>query len=145
MTVYADTSALVKLFVAEAGSEATRSRLAEAGLVATSLVARTELGAALARGARLGCLSEAAAAEARRRLAEVWPTWVRMAVDEALVADGEAQAWEHGLRGYDAVHLAAALALQRAIGQPVALATFDRELWDAAGEAGLTAWPGERP
>ncbi len=145
MTAYADTSALVKLFVTEAGSDATRRLLTQAGLVATSLVARTELGAALARGARRGHLSKKAAGAARQRLEEVWPTWVRIAVDEELVRQGEALAWEHGLRGYDAVHLAAALAWQRAIARPVVLATFDRELWDAAGPAGLVAWPDERP
>jgi len=145
VSVYADTSALVKLFVTEAGSKATRQRLNEAGLVATSLVARTELGAALARGSRMGYLSEEAATSARQRLEEVWPTWVRIAVDEELVRLGEALAWEHGLRGYDAVHLAAALAWQRAIDQPVSLVTFDRELWDAAEPAGLTAWPEGRP
>jgi predicted nucleic acid-binding protein len=141
MIVYADTSALVKLFAAEDGSEATRTLLRKASVMGTGLLARAELGAALARGARRGLLSEIDAMEARRRLEGVWPTWVRIAVDEALVSRAEALAWEYPLRGYDALHLASALAWQERIQQPVALLTFDRELWEAARRAGLIAWP----
>jgi predicted nucleic acid-binding protein len=141
MIVYADTSALVKLFVTEEGSEATRALLCQASAMGTGLLARAELGAALARGARRGLLSEANALEARRRLEGVWPTWVRIGVDEALVARAEVLAWEYALRGYDALHLASALAWQERIQHPVALLTFDRELWEAARRAGLMTWP----
>jgi predicted nucleic acid-binding protein len=141
MIVYADTSALVKLFVTEEGSEATRVLLRQASVMGTSLVARAELGAALARGARRRLLSEPDALEARRRLEGVWPTWVRVGVDEALVAQAEALAWEYNVRGYDALHLASALAWQERIQHTVALLTFDRELWEAARRAGIVAWP----
>ena len=141
MIVYADTSALVKLFVTEEGSEASRVLLRQAAVMGTSLLARAELGAALARSARRGLLSEADALEARRRLEGVWPTWVRIGVDEALVARAEALAWEYSLRGYDALHLASALAWQERMQHLVALLTFDRELWEATRRAGLVAWP----
>jgi len=139
--VYADTSALVKLFVTEEGSEATRVLLRQATVMGTGLLARAELGTALARGVRRGLLSEADALEARRRLEGVWPTWVRIGVDENLVSRAEALAWEYTLRGYDALHLASALAWQERIQHPVALLTFDRELWEAARRADLVAWP----
>jgi predicted nucleic acid-binding protein len=141
MIVYADTSALVQLFMSEEGSEATRTLLCQASLMGTGLLARAELGAALARGTRRGLLSKEDALEARRRLEGVWPTWVRIAVNEALVSRAEALAWEYILRGYDALHLASALTWQERIQQPVALLTFDRELWGAAQRAGLIAWP----
>ena len=141
MIVYADTSALVKLFVTEEGSEATRTLLCQASVMGTGLLARAELGAALARGARRGLLSEANALEARRRLEGVWPTWVRIGVDENLVSRAEALAWEYNLRGYDALHLASALAWKERVQHPVALLTFDRELWEASQRAGLIAWP----
>jgi predicted nucleic acid-binding protein len=143
MIVYADTSALVKLFVTEEGSEATRDMLRQAQAMGTGLLTQAELGAALARGARRGLLSEKEALESRRRLETVWPTWIHLAVDEDLVCHAEVLAWEHGLRGYDAVHLAAALAWQERVGSSIVLATFDRELWEAARQAGLTAWPEE--
>jgi len=143
MIVYADTSALVKLFVTEKGSEATRDMLRQAQAMGTGLLTRAELGAALARGARRGLLSEEEALESRRRLETVWPTWIHLAVDEDLVRRAEVLAWEHGLRGYDAVHLAAALAWQERVGPSIVLATFDRELWEAARQVRLTAWPEE--
>ncbi len=141
MIVYADTSALVKLFVEEENSAATRDMLRGAQTMGTGLLTRAELGAALARGVRLGFLSEEEALEARRRLREAWPTWIHITVDEGLVSRAEVLAWEHGLRGYDAVHLAAALAWQELIASPVILATFDRELWEAAQQVGLVPWP----
>lgn len=50
-------------------------------------------------------------------------------------------AWEHGLRGYDAVHLATALVWRETLGEAVTVATWDRELWRAARDAGLSPWP----
>ncbi len=50
-------------------------------------------------------------------------------------------AWDYGLRGYDAVHLASALYWQESLRQRVVLATFDRELWRAGEAAGLGVWP----
>ncbi len=141
MIVYADTSALVKLFVEEENSAQTRGMLQQAQAMGTGLLTRAELGAALARGARLGYLSIAESQVARRRLDVVWRTWIHIAVDESLVSRAEALAWEHGLRGYDAVHLACALAWQEGIGASVVLATFDQELWQAARHAGLGFWP----
>ncbi len=49
-------------------------------------------------------------------------------------------AWFHGLRGYDATHLAAALFWQEMLGEPVTMATYDRQLWDAARSVGMYAF-----
>ncbi|MCD6290362.1 MAG: type II toxin-antitoxin system VapC family toxin [Anaerolineae bacterium] len=141
MIVYADTSALVKLFVREEGTEETREMLQDAQIMGTGLLTRVELVAALARGARRGYLSVNEAEEARRRLQEAWESWVRIAMDDTVVSRAEEVAWTWGLRGYDAVHLAAALVWQEGIGHPITLATFDKELWKAARGAGLRAWP----
>jgi predicted nucleic acid-binding protein len=141
MILYADTSALVKLFVVEEGSDSVRDLFRRASLLGTSVLTRAELGAALARAVRRGLIQEEEGLEARRRLEVVWPTWVRIAVDERLTARAEALAWEYGLRGCDAVHLAAALTWQDRVGHPLLLATFDGELGQAAHRAGLEAWP----
>jgi predicted nucleic acid-binding protein len=141
MIVYADTSALVKLFLTEEGSEATRDMLSHAQAMGTGLLTWTELGAALARGARRGFFSEEEALEARKGLDAAWPTWIRIAVDESLVSQAEVLAWEYGLRGYDAIHLASVLTWREQIEHPVVLATFDRELWAAGRQVGLEVWP----
>ena len=46
-----------------------------------------------------------------------------------------------GLRGYDAIHLAAARFWQSSLGQAVTLVTFDRQLWEAGAAVVLAAWP----
>jgi predicted nucleic acid-binding protein len=105
MIIYADTSALVKLFVTEAHSDATRLTFQTAQALGTGLLTRAELGSALARGARRGLLSEAEAEEARQWLHRVWPTWIHITMNENLVSRAESLAWDYKLRGYDAVHL----------------------------------------
>jgi predicted nucleic acid-binding protein len=136
MIVYADASALVKLFVREEHSDATREMLQEAQMLGTGLLTRAELGSALARGAQHGYLFPEEALEAKSR----WSSWVHIAMSEALFCRAEQMAWEYGLRGYDTVHLAAANVWHEEIGHEVTLATFDRELWQAAQLAGLRAW-----
>ena len=141
MTVYLDTSALVKRFVSEPGSDEVVALTAAAEVAATSLVTRAETAAALARAVRVGALDHDGGRRAQRRFAQEWPNLVKIPVTEALVFRAETLAWDHGLRGYDAVHLAAALTWRDSVGQDVVVATFDRQLWTAAPEAGLLRWP----
>lgn len=145
MILYLDASALVKRYVAEPGSREVIALTAEAAAVATSLVSRAEVGAAFARAVRLGILDDRGGRRVRGRFAREWPDLIRVPVTEALVSRAEALAWDHGLRGYDAVQLAAALTWQDSIGQDVVLATFDHQLWEIAPHAGLQAWPEEWP
>ena len=49
MTLYLDTSSLVKLYVTESGSKVVRQLVGDANVVATSVVAYAETRAALAR------------------------------------------------------------------------------------------------
>ncbi len=141
MILYLDASALVKRYVTELGSKEVITLTAAAEAVATSLVSRAEVAAALARAVRLGVLDQASGRRAQRRFSREWPDIARVPVSEALVSRAETLAWEHGLRGYDAVQLASALTWQDSIGQDAVLATFDRQLWEAAPRAGLQAWP----
>ena len=141
MTVYLDASALVKRYVAERASKEVAALIRQAPLVATSLVSRAEVAAAFARSARIGLLTAAAGRKAQWTFATEWPDVAKVPVTESLVARAETLAWDYGLRGYDAVQLASALTWQEAVGEPVLLATFNRQLWDAAEPAGLRRWP----
>lgn len=97
-------------------------------------------GAALGRGPRLIVYLDASAL-VKRYVTEAGSS----EVGEPLVARAAALTWEHGLRGYDAVHLASALWWREAVGDAVTVATYDRELWRSARAAGLTASPGQQP
>lgn len=142
MIAYLDASALVKRYVSERGSEETIELTTRADVVATSLVSRAEVAAALAKAVRSGLLSEQEARKAQRTFAGEWSDLARIPVTEALVARAETLAWDHALRGYDAVQFASALSWQESVGTEIVLATFDRQLWEAARQAGMNAWPG---
>jgi hypothetical protein len=43
------------------------------------------------------------------------------------------------------VQLASALTWQDSVGQEIVVATFDRQLWDAAARTGLKPWPEKLP
>lgn len=76
---------------------------------ATSIVSRAEVSAALAKAARTGLVTQDVARKAGRSFARDWPDLVRVPITEALVERADTLAWEHGLRGYDAVQLVSAL------------------------------------
>jgi predicted nucleic acid-binding protein len=142
---YLDASALVKRYLVERGSRETTALTAESEMIATSTVSRAEVAAALAKAARAGLVTEDRARRAQRSFAGDWPDLVRVPVTEALVERAETLAWDHGLRGYDAVQLASALVWRESVGTEIVLATFDQQLWEAAPKAGLKAWPAKLP
>jgi predicted nucleic acid-binding protein len=139
--VYLDASALVKRYVTERGSRETGELSAKAEVVATSLVSRAEVAAALAKAVRLGIVEPDNGRRAQRAFASQWPDIAKVPVTEALISRSEALAWDFALRGYDAVQLASALTWQEAVGAEITLATFDRQLWDAGKKAGIRIWP----
>lgn len=141
MIAYLDASALVKRYLVEARSRETIALTAESEMVATSIVSRAEVAAALAKAVRQGLVAEDVARRAQRSFDADWQDLLRVPVTEALVERAETLAWDHGLRGYDAVQLASALIWQESVGTEVLLATFDQQLWEAAPKAGLKAWP----
>ena len=145
MISYLDASALVKRYVVERGSRETIALTGASEMTATSIVSRAEVGSAFAKAVRVGLVKDEVARTAQRRLASDWPDFARVSVTEALVLRAEGLAWEHGLRGYDAVQLASALTWQESAGEEVVLATFDQQLWEAAKRSGLKAWPDPLP
>jgi predicted nucleic acid-binding protein len=142
---YLDASAFVKRYIVERGSKETNALTADSEMTATSIVSRAEIAAAFAKAARVGLVKNEVARNAQRTFAEDWPDVVRVPVTESLVERAEGLAWEHSLRGYDAVHLASALTWQESVGEQIVLATFDQHLWQAATRAGLKAWPDQLP
>lgn len=121
---YLDTSAFVKLVVAEPESPALQRTLRRWPERASSTLLRTEAVRALRRaghGALVG--------QARRLLCAV--SLVRL--DEPLL-DRAGDLDPAGLRSLDAVHLAAAMALAPDLGP---FLTYDRRLAEAAVACGL--------
>jgi len=78
VTLYLDTSSLVKLYVTETGSEVVRQLVGDSKVVATSVVAYTETRAALARLRREGALTASKVTSAKREFEEQWPTYLTL-------------------------------------------------------------------
>jgi predicted nucleic acid-binding protein len=143
--LYLDASALVKRYIREPGTLEVAEALAGADIVGTSVISRVETAAALAKAICIGTLTRQAAASALQVFRGEWPALVRVQATEMLVVRADELAWQLGLRGYDALHLASALTWQEGMGEEVTVATFDRQLWQAAGQRGLTAFPHNLP
>jgi predicted nucleic acid-binding protein len=145
LQAYFDTSALVKRYVAESGSCEVARLLAEAEYQAVSIVAEAELPAALARAVRAGTLTQRDGATALKAWEQDRDDLLWIQLPQATTRLASQLAWQDGLRGYDAIHLATALWWQANLGQQLVVVTYDRELWRAAGQHGLSVVPKETP
>jgi predicted nucleic acid-binding protein len=131
--LYLDTSALVKLVIAEAGSEEVFSWEQEADVVATSRITLPEALGVLSRRARADKWSDSLRERLRSTIDEAWPEFVHVNLDEHLAGG---LAYRLGISGADAIHLAAGLTLAEA-GERVGFCSFDLRLNRAAAAEGL--------
>jgi predicted nucleic acid-binding protein len=133
VTLYLDTSSLVKLYVAEPGTDIVRAEVGRARIVATSMIAYAEARAALARRRRERILAPRAFTTARRALENDWPMYLAVQVTEGLCRDAGNLAERYALRGFDGVHLASYLELVRHAGRAATqFSSFDDRLNEAA-------------
>jgi len=135
--LYLDTSALFKLYVDEAGSDAVHAAVAAAETVAVCRIAWAEAMSALARRGREMPADQEALEQAKQALRKDWPRFLVLDVSQRVVEQAGEFADTFALRGYDSVQLASAqLTLQR-VQQPVTFACFDKRLSKAAKLLGL--------
>ena len=138
MIVYLDTSAYVKLYVAEPGSDLVEAAKAQAGAICTHLITYAELSATLAKAVREGRLTREGLARQLLRMEADWASTQVVDVTEGLVRRAGELAQRFGLRGYDSVHLAAAEAVWQALpGVDFRFVAFDDKLVEAARGLGM--------
>jgi predicted nucleic acid-binding protein len=145
--LYLDTSALVKLIVPEDGSPDTIAWFAAAELTATSVITYAEACSALGQNDRRRKSRTPRLGQWLTGLDQHWRDVMKVPVAERVAGE---LALTHGLRGMDALQLAAAVTLRgelrtRAAGrrvQEVVVAAFDRRLLDAAGREGFATLGG---
>jgi predicted nucleic acid-binding protein len=140
---YMDTSALVKRYARETGTDWVMSLADSAAQdLYTVRVTGPEMIAALFRKARM---KEVPLEEARRAAYNFRQDWMFQYLILEVSAGVASQAMElaekHGLRGYDAVHLAAALSLQQIRNtmelDPITFVSADDHQRKAAAAEGL--------
>ena len=133
MTLYLDTSSLVKLYVTEPGSDVVRKFVEAADVVATSSIAYTETRAALARRRRERSLRPAAFASAKKTFEAEWSKYFAIEVTLTLCREAGEFAERYRLRAYDSVHLAAFAEVAREAGvRDTRFSSFDDTLNRAA-------------
>jgi uncharacterized protein len=116
--LYLDSSAIVKLVIAEAESAALGDHVRRAPALVSCTLARVEVVRAVAGHG----------AAAVRRARAVLGSLALIQLDEALLDDAS-ELRESRLRGLDAIHLAAAAALRDDLAEVV---TYDLRMADAA-------------
>jgi predicted nucleic acid-binding protein len=137
VTLYLDSSSLVKLYVAEPGSDAVRALVEAATIVATSSIAYTETRAALARRRRERALRPAAFTSAKRTFEAEWSKYFTVEVTSALCHQAGEFAERYRLRAYDSLHLAAFAEIARQAGvRETRFSSFDNALSRAARSLG---------
>jgi predicted nucleic acid-binding protein len=131
---YFDTSAVVPLLIAESGSEQAAQLWDEADRVVSARLVYPEGRAALAQANRVGRLTGRQLRAAVNELDARCDQLDIVELDEQLAREAGDLAEAHGLRGYDAVHLAAA---RRVADADLVVVAGDRPILAAAASAGL--------
>ena len=127
--LYADASALLKLYLDEADADFTRDLLSRDPAWVTVCVAAVQVRRNFAR-----LLTGDDLAHARAEFAKDWSQVLSLTVDDVTCDRAAVLAEATGVRSLDAVHLEAAERTGAGLGVPIA--TFDRRLADAARSLG---------
>lgn len=133
--LYWDTSALVKQYIIEQGTDAIQQWQAQSA--ATSMIAFTEVHSAVMRRRRDGTLSESIARSIFRAFRQDWSSYLRVPVHEGVISRGAGLIERYKLRTLDALHLASALGLREEIGEAIPLIAADGDLLKAASAEGF--------
>ena len=137
MILYLETSSLVKLYVLEKDSEAVRGSVEASEAVATSVLAYAEARAAFARKLRERGITKEAHGAVKRALDADWPSFFVLNVTAGTACAAGDLAEKHGLRGFDALHLASAVELRAAGVTDLRFSSADDRLRAAARVEGF--------
>lgn len=134
MTVYLDTSSLVKAFVEEPHSDAVRELIRTAEVVCTSDVAYPEARAAFARRRRERTLTSAQFQLAQRSFESKWSDILSIPTTPEICHEAGELAERYRLRGFDSIHLASFANMLRGLQgrDDVEFSSFDESLNNAA-------------
>lgn len=135
MIVYFDTSAFVPLLIDENGSETARALWDAASSVVSVRLLYVETAAALSRALAMNRVTRATHDRAIELLESLWSVFDVVELDDQLMRQAALRAFDFGLRGYDAVHFAAA---EDVAGPTSVVATGDAALLEAWAAVGLT-------
>ena len=141
MILYLDTSALVKKYFKEKNTAEVISAWKSSLGIATSAVAHAELLAAVYRKARETHVKKSIIANVVRLFHADWSSFIIVEVDNRLNETIRHVIDNHGLRGFDAIHLASAVTIGSAVADKFLFACYDERLRHAAQAENLETLP----
>ena len=113
MTLYAETSAVLRWLFAEAGGEGVRSALAGAEKVTSSRLTLIETRRVVRRAEREGRITAAQSADVLAVFAQAAATWAIVEITDEVARRAEEGFPDEPVRTLDAIHLASALFLRQ--------------------------------
>lgn len=143
MLVYLDASVWVKRYVIEEGSKRVRQWFQEGPVVATSPLGLIEVMSTLVRKERAGELEMEAMETSLDAAEEDFERFASVPLSGGVTNNARFLSRRYGLRGADTLHLAAARWIVNRpsfADDPIGLVTSDRELAEAAEQAGLAVF-----
>jgi predicted nucleic acid-binding protein len=140
LILYVDTSAFLKLYLQEMGSDLVRESVDRATAVFTHLITYAEMQASLTRAVQQRRLTQSDLSHQAECFESDWKMLHVVQVTEPLVRRAGALARDHQLRGYDSVQLAAAEKVFNELPAETnfSFMVFDKELQAAARSLGMT-------
>jgi predicted nucleic acid-binding protein len=137
--IYFDSSALVKKYVVETGTDMVLGLVSHASLRATSKLAWPEILSGLGRKRREKGITEKDYQKATETFVTDWSSFLIVEFQDELLLRIRKLAHIHALKGADLVHLASVLWLQEATSKEMTLVTSDGQLLKAAKTENLKA------
>lgn len=141
MILYLDTSAFLKKYFREAGSDEIIARWKDATGIVTSSVAYAEALASIHQKKRdLNC-NDDIFENIIHLFRRDWSSLIRVEVTDELNDWIDKMVSHYPLRGFDAIHLASALIVHDRLPEKFLFACYDNKLLQAAQSAGLQTLP----
>ena len=134
---YFDTSAFIKAFLVEAGTDKVQNLLLHDGIPATATITYTEMYSGFSRTRREGGLTALQYETICKEFESFWPASLQISLTLAVLKLSRDLITRHPFRAFDAIHLASALHIQEEIQEPIRIIAADGRLLQAATEEQL--------
>ena len=142
MTLYAESSAPLAWLLEQEHGARVADAFASADLVIASELTLIECDRILIRAVVLGELHEADAVDRQARLNAVAARWTWLALDEEIIERARRPFPVEPVRTLDAIHLASALTVRKAV-PDLAILTLDNRVRQAANRLGIPVVPSD--
>ena len=141
MILYLDTSALLKKYFRETGSDEIIARWKDATGIVTSSLAYAEALASIHRKKREVKFNNETFEKILDLFRQDWNSFIRVEVTDEINEWIDKIVSRCPLRGFDAIHLASALIVHDKLPEEFLFACYDNNLLQAAQTAGLKTLP----